>query len=70
MTDVHVVPSNGSWAVEAGDEKRESFDTQAEAIEAARELAEQEQGELVVHGEDGEIRDKTSHGNDPRDIAG
>jgi predicted transcriptional regulator len=70
MSDVHVIPSNGGWAVEADGEKRESFDTQADAIEAGRKLAEQEQGELVVHGEGGEIREKSSHGNDPRDVPG
>jgi Uncharacterized protein conserved in bacteria (DUF2188) len=70
MTDVHVVPSDEGWAVEAGDDKREGFDTQAEAIDAGRRLAEQEQGELVIHGEGGEIREKASHGSDPRDIPG
>ena len=29
-----------------------------------------EGGELVIHGEGGEIREKDSHGNDPRDIPG
>jgi hypothetical protein len=33
-------------------------------------VAEQDQGELVIHGEDGEIREKDSHGNDPRNIPG
>jgi Uncharacterized protein conserved in bacteria (DUF2188) len=70
MTDVHVVPSNGGWALEVGGDKREGFDTQAEAVDAGRQLAEEQQGELVIHGEGGEIRDKTSHGNDPRDIPG
>ena len=31
MTGVGVAPSNGGWAVEAGDDEREGIDTQAEA---------------------------------------
>ena len=53
----------------AGD-KRDSFATQEDAIRRGRELAEQEQSELVVHGKDGKIREKDSHGHDPRDIPG
>jgi hypothetical protein len=35
-----------------------------------RKLAEQEQSELVIHSEDGKIREKDSHGNDPRNFPG
>ena len=70
MSDVHVVPSGDGWALEVDGDERETFDTQAEAIEAGRELASSESGELVVHGQDGQIREKTSHGNDPREIPG
>ena len=70
MSDVHVVPSGGDWALEVDGQKRDSFSTQNEAITRGRQLAEREQGELVIHGEDGQIRDKGSHGNDPRDVPG
>jgi Uncharacterized protein conserved in bacteria (DUF2188) len=70
MSDVHVIPSGDGWAIEVDGDERESFDTQAEAIDRGRELAESEGNELVVHGEDGQIRDKTSHGSDPRDVPG
>jgi hypothetical protein len=70
MSDVHVVPSGDGWAIEVDGDERDSFDNQDEAIEAGRELASSEGGELVVHGQDGQIREKTSHGNDPRDIPG
>jgi hypothetical protein len=70
MSDVHVVPSDDGWAIEVDGDERESFDTQAEAIDRGRQLAESEGSELVVHGEDGQIRDKASHGSDPRDIPG
>ena len=70
MSDVHVVPSGDDWALEVEGQQRDSFPTQTEAITRGRQLAEQEQGELVVHGEGGEVREKDSHGNDPRDIPG
>ncbi len=70
MADVHVVPQGDEWAVEVDGDTRSTHSTQDEAVRAGREVAEQEQGELAVHGADGQIRDKASHGNDPRDIPG
>jgi hypothetical protein len=70
MSDVHVVPSADGWAIEVDGDERERFDTQEDAIERGRSVADDEGGELVVHGEDGEIREKSSHGDDPRDIPG
>jgi hypothetical protein len=70
MSDVHVVPSGDNWALEVDGQQRESFDTQDGAIQQGRQLAEEENGELVIHGEDGQIREKGSHGNDPSDIPG
>jgi Uncharacterized protein conserved in bacteria (DUF2188) len=70
MSDVHVVPHGDSWALEASGDKQETFDPQDEAIQRGRELAEQEDGGLVIHGEGGQIREKYSHGHDPRDIPG
>ena len=70
MSDVHVIPEGDRWAIEIDGTKYDSFDTQAAAIETGREQARQEHGELVIHGADGQIRKKDSHGNDPRDIPG
>jgi Uncharacterized protein conserved in bacteria (DUF2188) len=70
MSDVHVTPSGDGWAIQVDGDERETFDTQQEAIDRGREVAEAEQGELVVHGQGGEIREKDSHGNDPRDVPG
>jgi hypothetical protein len=70
MADVHVVPSGEAWTLQVEGEKRDSFSTQNEAITRGRQLAEDEQGELVIHGEDGEIREKDSLGNDPRNVPG
>ena len=63
----HVVPKDNQWAVKGeGNEKYTAIvDTQAEAIKIAREIAINNQSEVVIHGRDGQIRDKDSYGNDP-----
>jgi hypothetical protein len=70
MSDVHVVPSGDEWAIEVDGQKRDSFSTQDKAISRGREVADQEQGELVIHGQDGKAREKDSHGHDPRNVPG
>jgi hypothetical protein len=70
MADVHVVPSGEVWALQVDGEKRDIFSTQNEAITRGRQLAEEQRGELVIHGEDGQIREKHSHGTDPQNIPG
>lgn len=42
-----------------------TFSTQAEAIEFGRDLARNDQVELLIHRADGQIGEKDSHGNDP-----
>lgn len=63
----HVLPHDGNWAVKgAGNSKATSvYPTQAEAIERAREIAQNQKSELLIHGENGRIREKNSYGNDP-----
>jgi hypothetical protein len=63
----HVVPHGEDWAVKgAGNTRATSVHpTQAEAIERGREIARNQGSELVIHGENGRIREKDSHGNDP-----
>lgn len=63
----HVVPHHEGWAVEGeGNSKVTKItNTQQEAIDYAREIAKNQQSELVIHGKDGKIRGKDSHGNDP-----
>ena len=68
--DVHVVPSGNLWACEIDSNIRSTHETQEEAIKEGRGLAEDQNGELVVHAQDGRIREKDSHGNDPRNIPG
>jgi uncharacterized protein YdaT len=62
----HVVPHDGLWAVRGANNSKVTkiVDTQREAIEAAREIAINQQSELVIHRPNGQIRDKDSFGND------
>ncbi len=63
----HVVPHQDKWAVKGEGNQRNTsvHDTQAAAIEKAREIARREKSELLIHGRDGEIRSRDSYGNDP-----
>lgn len=70
MSDVHVVPSGDKWALEVDGQERNAYPTQNEAIIRGRGLADNDGGELVLHGEDGQIRDKVPHVSDPRSIPG
>lgn len=62
----HVVPAGKDWAVKgAGNEKATKVvSTQKEAIKIAKEIAQNQKSELVIHGTDGKIRDKNSYGPD------
>jgi hypothetical protein len=63
----HVVPRDGSWAVRrsGSDKATRVFETQVEAVRAAREIARNQRTELYIHGRDGLIRERESFGNDP-----
>lgn len=63
----HVVPHAGGWAVRGEGAERASgvYDTKDEATAAARGIARNQGTELVVHGRDGRIQSKDSHGHDP-----
>ncbi|AOY53688.1 DUF2188 domain-containing protein [Clostridium perfringens] len=67
MANQHVTPLGDKWQVKgAGNSKATRiFDTQAEAIAYARELAIKQQSEVIIHGKNGQIREKNSYGNDP-----
>lgn len=64
---IHVVPSNGSWAVQSAGASRASrvTSTQSEAIQIGRQMAINNNSELIVHRTNGTIRSKDSFGNDP-----
>jgi uncharacterized protein YdaT len=67
MADQHVVPHDGEWAVRGEGNQRVTsiHDTQREAIQRAREIAINQEAEVVIHRPDGRIRDSDSYGNDP-----
>lgn len=70
----HVVYSHEkkSWGikVENGVKSIQDFETKDEAITRARELSINNGTELIIHRKDGAIKQKDSHGNDPKDIKG
>lgn len=67
MANQHVVPNNGKWQVkrENSTKATKTFDTQKDAISYGRDIAKNQGSELVIHGRNGQIRDKDSFGNDP-----
>ena len=66
----HVVPHGNGWAVKgAGNLKATAItDTQNDAISIAREIAINNESEVVIHRRNGQIRDRDSYGNDPGNI--
>ncbi|KAI3591741.1 hypothetical protein D9X30_3266 [Cupriavidus sp. U2] len=69
--DIHIVPAGNEWPVEvAGGGERTMFFTQEEAIAAGTERAKRDKVELLIHGRDGQIRERNSFGHDPCDIKG
>lgn len=63
----HVVPHEGGWAVKGAGNTRATavHETQREAIEHARGIAQNQSSELLIHGRNGQIRERDSFGNDP-----
>jgi len=62
----HVVKHPEGWAVKgAGNEKATHIaETQKKAIGIAKQIAKNQQSELLIHGRNGRIREKNSYGND------
>jgi hypothetical protein len=64
----HVVPNpKGGWDVKKGGSEKASnhFDKKSDAVEKGREISQNQGSEFYVHGKDGKIQSKDSHGNDP-----
>ena len=63
----HVVPHKGDWAVKGeGNSKATAVtDTKEKAIDIAREISQNQKSELFIHGENGQIQSRDSHGHDP-----
>lgn len=65
--DQHVVPHGDGWAVRGANNGRATavHTTQRAAISDAREIARNQNSELLIHGRNGQIRARDSYGNDP-----
>ncbi|NLI54171.1 MAG: DUF2188 domain-containing protein [Clostridiales bacterium] len=63
----HVTPRGNQWQVKGAGNQRATAvtSTQKEAIKIARGIAQNQKSELVIHGQNGQIRQKDSFGNDP-----
>ena len=57
----------GGWQVKGAGNERATVrtDTQAKATTIATEIARNQQSELLIHGANGQIRERNSYGNDP-----
>lgn len=62
-----VVRHGDGWAQRGEGNSRvtRTFDTQREAIHAARDTARREHSELLIQGENSQIRERNSYGDDP-----
>ena len=65
--NIHVVHDGEQWKVKQENAMRSSgnFGTQREAIDRARQIAQNNGQEVAIHGLDGRIHEKHSYGNDP-----
>lgn len=63
----HVVPCGDDWAIRGAGSARatEIVPNKAEAVSRARGISRNQGTELIIHGRDGKIQSRDSHGNDP-----
>lgn len=64
----HVTPHpKGGWQVKRAGSKKATVKTQTQkdAIRIARDISRIQKSELFIHGKNGQIRERDSHGNDP-----
>ena len=63
----HIVPRGNTWAVVGAGNSRATtiVPTQQEAINTAKPIAQNQGGDVVIHGRNGQIRARNSYGNDP-----
>ena len=72
INQVFVSPDGEDWKVKVvGNQKASAIcDTKAEAVERAKEIAQNQRLELLVQNLDGTIGWRNSYGNDPRKSKG
>ena len=58
---------DGGWQVKGAGNSKATVrkNTQSEALKIARDIAINQNSEVVIHRTNGQIRDKNSYGNDP-----
>ena len=63
---------DGKWETKHEGASRASgvFETQAEAWSRSKDLARDKSGEAYLKGRDGQIRERNTYGNDPKNIKG
>ncbi|CAI6063845.1 hypothetical protein PAECIP112173_01899 [Paenibacillus sp. JJ-100] len=54
---IHVVPAESGWAIkqEGSSDYHSTYDTKAEAIDAAKEWSRKEHIQAIIHNQDGQI---------------
>lgn len=63
----HIVPHQDGWAVRGAGAERatQTSDRKTDAVQRGREISQNQGTELLIHGRDGQIQSKDSHGHDP-----
>lgn len=64
----HVVHNpKGGWDVKKGgsDKASKHFDKKDDAVDVGREISKNQKTEFFIHGKNGQIQKRDSHGNDP-----
>lgn len=65
---VHIVPNgSGAWSIKQSGVSAPlaTHNRQSDAIDQGRSIARDTSAELFIHGRNGQIRARDSHGNDP-----
>jgi hypothetical protein len=65
--DVHVIPGDKGWRVEVegGSRASSTHENQAQAWDAARDMAKRNESEALLHGRNGKIRERNTYRRDP-----
>ncbi|MGY2873166.1 hypothetical protein ACVW00_000356 [Marmoricola sp. URHA0025 HA25] len=69
--DVETYYTDNMWSnkIEGG-EKVGNYQTKDRAVDAGRELARERKVEHIIRNQDGTVAERSSYGNDPRNIPG
>jgi hypothetical protein len=73
-TRYHVTPGGNDWKIQRGGSSRASarFETKAQALSRAREMARNSGAQLFIHGRDGKIQEERTYprSSDPHPPSG